>query len=270
MRNNLNEKKFIQDVAKISDKAAQLLGEFGEKSVERTLVQRTTKQRRGNYESNNSVSENIQSSRNNSAVVEFMMLLSVGSISLAFLVMFFAKELINQPSSSSKVLISDLLQSHKKQMNSDQKRFYRQTLIEANDAVLIKEHKEAIENLKTLKNGQYKTLVDVDKGLINDKIIQASKKIGYLDQPGNDEYWEGQLYGYQWYDEHPDKNFKVFFTFSRSCSNPVVVFGYRPKNSNRNQPPVKTIRLIPRSYVSTMLVPYFGENSLWIDRFQCN
>ena len=148
-----------------------------------------------------------------------------------------------------------------------QRAFYDDTLKEATQAVLIREHKDVIKNLLKLNSGEYRGLTDVDRGLVNNRIIQAKKKIKYLDQAGEDEYWESTYYGMQWYDEHAGNNFKVFFAFSKTCKNPLITFRYVAPDSDTV---VKTINVIPRKNIETLYVPYYHGNSLGIEEFRCN
>ena len=154
-------------------------------------------------------------------------------------------------------------------MDASQRRFYKKTLAKANNAVLKREHEAAISDLRTLMSGNYKELTDIDNGLVNDKIILAKKAIAYLEQPGDAKYWEGANYGFQWFDTHTNNQFRVFFAHSRKCSNPLVTFGYRPSSENKSGQPTKTISIKPKSYKSTILVPYYREYALWVEDFKC-
>lgn len=154
-------------------------------------------------------------------------------------------------------------------MNADERDFYMKTLKNADDAVLKAEHESAIYGLNTLKNGKYLEYRDADQGLINNKIIQAQKKIKFLDQPGKFKYWETSEYGAQWFDDNPDNQFKVFIAHSRKCNNPSIVFGFL----NRENGPVlkrHTVRL--KSTLSTVLVPMQLDGRQWIkvDEFKCD
>ena len=62
-------------------------------------------------------------------------------------------------------------------MNASERDFYQKNLKNASNAVLKAEHKSAIYALKTLKRGKYLEYSDVDQGLVNNKIIQAQKKL---------------------------------------------------------------------------------------------
>ena len=111
-------------------------------------------------------------------------------------------------------------------MNTSERDFYyEKTLRNASDAVLKAEHKSAIYALKTLKKGKYLEYSDVDKGLVNNKIIQAQKKIkhSWINQ-GNSEYWETSEYGAQWFDNSPDNQFKVFIAHSREMQESINSF----------------------------------------------
>ncbi len=152
-------------------------------------------------------------------------------------------------------------------MNYNQKNFYKETLAIANQAILKREHESAIASLEDLKRGQYKDLSDIDRGLVNNKIIQAKKKIKFLDQPGQTEYWESKKYGYQWFDQQGDSFFKVFFAYSKKCKNPLITFRYYVRDTSKI---VRTVKVKPRANVSTITVPYYGSNSLGVDDFRCN
>ncbi len=154
-------------------------------------------------------------------------------------------------------------------MNASERDYYETTLKNASDAVLKAEHESAIYALKTLKRGKYREYSDVDQGLVNNKIIQAQKKIKFLDQPGKLEYWETPEYGAQWFDNSPDNQFKAFIAHSKKCKNPSIVFGFLNKE---NGPVLKrhTVRL--KSTLSTVLVPMQLDGQQWIqvDKFNCN
>lgn len=154
-------------------------------------------------------------------------------------------------------------------MNANEKDFYMKTLKNAGDAVLKAEHESAIYGLNTLKNGKYREYRDVDQGLVNNKIIQAQKKIKFLDQPGKFKYWETSEYGTQWFDNSPDNQFKVFVAHSKKCNNPSIIFGFRNK---QNGPILKRYTVRLNSSISTVLVPMQLDGRQWIavDEFKCN
>lgn len=154
-------------------------------------------------------------------------------------------------------------------MNANERAYYKRTLSNASDAVLKAEHEQAIYALKTLKKGKYRDYNDVDQGLVNNKIIQAQKKIKFLDQPGKYKYWENSEYGAQWFDNNPDGQFKIFIAHSRKCKNPSIVFGFLNKE-NGSVLKRYTVRL--KSTLSTVLVPMQLDGRQWIqvDKFNCN
>ena len=154
-------------------------------------------------------------------------------------------------------------------MNASDRDYYTKTLKNASDAVLKAEHESAIYALKTLKKGKYRYYSDVDQGLVNNKIIQAQKKIKFLDQPGKLKYWETSEYGAQWFDNNPDGQFKVFIAHSRKCKNPSIVFGF---GNRKDGPVMKRYTARPKSTLSTMFVPHQFDGYQWItvDKFNCN
>lgn len=268
MTEDQNNKKIIKDVKSTSDEAARLLAGLEESCIEQPSVQKShqeTQKPRNPYQATN---RNIDPT--------FTSAILVPIIASGILVFFFAlaigtqKTSVNEESSSSANETNrESIEKQKKTMTPYQRRFYEQTLAKAKDAVLKREHEAAISDLRTLMSGNYKELTDIDNGLVNDKIIQAKKAIAYLEQPGDAKYWEGANYGFQWFDTHTNNQFRVFFAHSRKCSNPLVTFGYRPSSENKSGQPTKTISIKPKSYKSTILVPYYGEYALWVEDFKC-
>ena len=269
MTEDQNNKKIIKDVKSTSDEAARLLAGLEESCIEQPSVQKShqeTQKPRNPYQATN---RNIDPT--------FTSAILVPIIASGILVFFFAlaigtqKTSVNEESSSSANETNrESIEKQKKTMTPYQRRFYEQTLAKAKDAVLKREHESAIAGLENLKRGNYKDLANIDRALVNNKIIQAKKAIAYLEQPGDDKYWEGANYGYQWFDTHTNNQFRVFFAHSRKCSNPLVTFGYVPRNSQRGTKASKIISIKPKSSISNILVPYYGSNSLRLEEFQCN
>lgn len=123
-----------------------------------------------------------------------------------------------------------------------------------------REHESAIASLEKLKSPEYRQYLDVDQGLVNNKIIQANKKIAYLDQPGKHSYWEEDRYGFQWFDK-ADGQFKIFFAHSKKCRKPTVVFGLKSEENGQIQ---KRHTLKPSSELSTLYVPFLLDGEQWI------
>lgn len=280
MTKDQNSKKLIQDVQNTGDEAARLLNdleaESNEKATSQFEIDAYRKKNVNNLASTHSGHRSFQSSRVSKEQEPHSGNPAVPIGVLAFLVFIVVVASVSQPSaevestssgSNSYDSSNGLFEKKKNTMTTTQRSFYNDTLAKANQAVLVSEHKAAIKGLETLKRGQYKNFVGVNLGLVNNKIIQAKKQIKFLDQPGDDRYWETSTYGLQWFDDHADNHFKVFFAYSRKCKNPLVTFRYSPRNSKTV---VKTYTKKPTSHVSTIYVPYYGENSLGIQDFRCN
>ena len=274
MTKDKNNKKLIQDVQDTGDEAARLLADLEAESNGKVTSQfeldAYRKKKANNSPSTHSGHRSFQSSRiikeqephsGNPAV-------AIGV--LAFFVFIAVVASVSQPSaevtSTSSNLNSydssnSLVKKEKATMTANQRFFYNDTLAKANQAVLQSEHKAAIKGLETLKSAQYKDLKDVDLGLVNNTIIQANKKIKFLDQPGNSKYWEGDQYGYQWFDNHKDNSFHVFFSYSQKCRNPIVTFGFMSKE-NGDVRARYTIR--PKTNLSTLYIPMQLRGTQWI------
>ncbi len=154
-------------------------------------------------------------------------------------------------------------------MNTNELAYYQKTLREARQAILKREHEAAIKKLEILKESGYRKYRDADLGLVNNLIIQARKKIKYLDQPGKFKYTETSGYGYQWFDEMPSNRFKVFFAHSRNCKKPIVIFGFMRRSKGEV---IQEYKARPSSYLSTILIPMQLEGQQWInvENVQCN
>lgn len=145
---------------------------------------------------------------------------------------------------------------------------YQRALKTSSDAVLISEHKNAIKEIKeVLSLGLNPTTMN--RGLLNNRIIEARKAIKYLDQKGKLKYQELNDYGYQWYDDHANNAYKVFFAYSRKCKNPMITFKYL---QGENGPIIRRTRRVPVALTSTILVPYHENDNVWlgIETFSCN
>ena len=146
---------------------------------------------------------------------------------------------------------------------------YQDAMQLAKDAVLIAEHRQAIERLNAVKVKGINPST-MDDGLLNNKIIQAKKAIKYLDAEGKSKYTEKTEYGYQWYNIHDENAFKVFFAHSRKCKNPMITFEYSDAKDGRT---IKQKYIRPKATISTIQVPYLqrqGRQWLGIGNFRCN
>jgi len=147
---------------------------------------------------------------------------------------------------------------------------YSQAMQMARNAVLISEHKQAIQELEEIKRKGVNPAT-MNNGLLNNKIIQARNKIKFLDQKGESSYNEYGSYGFQWYDEHDSNAYKVFFAYSNKCKRPLITFKYL---RGQGGPLIKRRYVTPRSTTSTLRVPYLpnegGNIWLYVDEFRCN
>lgn len=148
---------------------------------------------------------------------------------------------------------------------------YNQAMEMAKNAVLVSEHKQAIQELEEIKRKGVNPDT-MDNSLLNNKIIQANKAILYLDQKGRKKYWENSQFGYQWFDKHDSDAYKVFFAYSNKCKKPLITFYY---TRGEDGPIIKRRNVTPRSTTSTLRVPYLsnevpGPIYLGIDKFRCN
>ena len=147
---------------------------------------------------------------------------------------------------------------------------YSQAMEMAKNAVLVSEHKQAIQELEEIKRKGVNPAT-MNNGLLNNKIIQARNKIKFLDQKGESSYKEYGDYGYQWYDEHDSPAYKVFFAYSNKCKRPLITFKYL---RGQGGPLIKRHYVTPRSNTSTLRVPYLTNEGddiwLYVDKFRCN
>ena len=145
---------------------------------------------------------------------------------------------------------------------------YQKALKTSSDAVLVSEHKNAIKEIKEVLNLGLDSST-MNRGLLNNRIIQAQKAIKYIDQEGESKYREMNDYGYQWYDEHTENAYKVFFAYSRRCKRPMITFKYL---QGENGPIIRKKRKVPIGLTSTILVPYHENDNVWlgVDSFRCN
>ena len=266
MTDDLDNKKVIKDVQATSDEAARLLASLESESKHEDSTLLRQKSVNKTKFASPATSIDAQPTADASGCIGAGILLLGLFIIIAFAN--YSQQTIGQSISTDKPSNGTI--KPKGKMSTYQQGIYDKAFTSANNAVLKKEHKSAILSLERLKRSEYKNLDGVNLGLINNKIIQAKKKIKFLDQPGDDKYWEGADYGYQWFDEGANNQFRVFFAYSKKCANPLVTFAYRPANSSRSRNPVKTTNIRPKSYTSTILVPTYRGNSLWIDDFRCN
>ena len=272
MTDSLENKKAIKDIQATSDEAALLLASLESKS----------KKEDSNYSAQEKAQKYTKFARANSINVEptlnldrftNQLIVFIGILISPALLFYFVSSLSVLPGDKSGNDVESnatTIKIEENSMNTYQKRIYNKAFTAANNAILKKEHESAILALERLKRSEYKKLEDVNQALINNKIFQAKKKIKFLDQPGDAKYWEGADYGYQWFDKGPNNKFRVFFAYSKKCANPLVTFAYRPPNSSRSSNPVMRTTIRPKTYVSTILVPTYRGNSLWVDYFRCN
>jgi len=145
---------------------------------------------------------------------------------------------------------------------------YNTALNTANQAILISEHEDAIQKLKEVLKMRLdqKTM---NRGLLNNKVIQAQKAIKFLDQEGESKYFEQQDYGFQWYDDHAKNAYKVFFAYSKKCKKPMITFRYQ---QGKDGPVIRKTRKVPIAFTSTILIPYHENADVWlgVDSFRCN
>ena len=166
------------------------------------------------------------------------------------------------------ILAGQIVESSRR-ITDTQKDFYFTTLNKADQAILKREHEIAIKGLSLLKASPYSKFKEVNQRLVQNKIDAANKKIKFLDQPGKMKYWEDANYGYQWFDKHGDEGFRIFFAFSRRCKIPLITFRF---SRNDNGPVLKRYRFTPKTYTSTILIPYMleGHQYIGIESFKCN
>ena len=266
MTDNLENKKAIKDVQATSDEAERLLAslESEQKDEDSTLL----RQKSFNKPKSASPATSIDAKTTDDPSGCIGVGILLFGIFLLVALANYSQQTISQSDDTDK-LPPTVIKPKIEKMNASQKRFYEKTIAKANNAVLKREHESAIMSLETLKSGKYKALVDVDKGLINNKIIQARKQIKFLDQPGDTKYWETSNYGAQWFDENPPNQFKLFFAYSRKCKSPVITFGFMRTS---NGPILDTHTIRPSKYLSTLYVPLKlnGRQTVTLDKFKCN
>ena len=257
-------KNVIQDVRNTGDEAARLLAELENSSAEST---NSLKPRHSRSEFHRKV-EFYEHTRSTSTPKTY----PAPALVIGFLLILAAFTGIVQSinsSNSNNASTSTPVEEKKKVMDSDQKHFYNKTLRQANDAVLIREHKAAIINLEKLLRGKYKELSDIDDSLVRDKIIEAGSKIKFLDQAGEHKYWETDDYGAQWFDKDSSSQFKIFLAYSKTCKSPVATFGFMDESEGviRDRHIVR-----PTSNLSTIYIPLKLSGMQWItlEKFQCN
>ena len=268
MTKDKNNKKLIQDVQATGDEAARMLADL-ESHTESSHI---------NYRPNTTSDTTSRSPQRQTDSPTFsgaQIALPVTILGLFVLIITFiaVADQTQQPSSNSSESTSsvgnDPVQKQKSIMTSYQRNFYNNTLANANQAILKSEHKAAIVDLQALKSDQYRNLMGVNSGLVNNKIINAKKQIKFLDQPGDSKYWESSNYGAQWFDKNPDNQFKMFFAYSKKCKSPVITFGFM-KTSNGPIVARHTIR--PTKNLSTLYIPMKlqGQQTLTLEKFSCN
>ena len=272
MTKDINNKKLIQDVQDTGDEAARMLADLESDTESNHINYRPNSPSKDLHLSSNKIIK-----KDTSSGIEFVAPIAFFGLVVLFVTIGAVNESSNDSASiassprddsSSTRASGALTEGINRTMNTIQKKYYRDTLIRANTSVLKEEHRDAIERLEILLQRQdYKNLIDIDRGLVNNKIIQAKKKIRFLDQPGRVKYSEYASHGYQWFDQQGDNYFKTFFAYSRECNNPQITFHYIQPNSDKT---VKSIKVKPKANISTVTVPYYGGNSLRIYDFRCN
>ena len=149
-----------------------------------------------------------------------------------------------------------------------QKNFYYKTLAKADQAVLKREHENAIRDLNMLKVAPYIRFKEVNQRLVRDKITAANKKINFLDQPGKWSYEENFNYGYQWFDKQDGGDFRVFFAYSRRCTQPLITFGFSRENGGTI---FEEFKVKPKSNISNIRGPWpSGHSYIRLLDFICN
>lgn len=260
-----NNKKIVQDIKHTGDEAARLLKELEKSSTAQSGTQKSENVR-SILEDPNKVNR-LDSNANSNTLVGPAIVVSGLIIFLAVAANLSSTN--NSSNTSTSESNSPVAINKDQVMSSTQRSFYKQTLKNAREAVLIREHKSAIRNLEKLKRGEYLNLSDVDRGLVNNTIIQAKKKIKYLDQPGKHSYWEGENYGIQWFDKDTDNHIRVFFAYSKKCTNPIVTFRVSKESGSSNY---KSYEVKPKTNISTLHVPFLFDGNQYINvlNFDCN
>lgn len=145
---------------------------------------------------------------------------------------------------------------------------YDQAIDKAEQAILVREHNDAIRSLQSIKN-KYNDFSNVDLGKINRLIDNSTKQIKFIDQPGEMKYYETKYYGYQWFDKSSRDSAKLFFAYSRKCKRPWVSIGHR---ATRGGPVLATTDIYPSSYTSTLTIKFKlqGTEYLSAPRAECS
>lgn len=145
---------------------------------------------------------------------------------------------------------------------------YKKALKTSSNAVLVSEHRNAIKEIKEVLDLGLNSST-MNRGLLNNRIIQARKAIKYIDQKGEDKYDEYSDYGMQWYDEGERGSHKLFFTYSKMCKQPLISFEYK---RGKGGPVIGRTTRVPTSNISTILIPYGTQPDTWlyVTDFRCN
>ena len=154
------------------------------------------------------------------------------------------------------------------------------TTAKADDAVLICENKQSIDEMQSLRN-TIKSESPYEISLlqeIDNKIAKAQYRIRFLQQDGKWKYTENDcLYGSQWYTQNADSGApRMFFAISRKCQQPVGVFDYWRNDADysSNKPAVTSreaeIRL-QADRTATLVVPNPGISgyTVSLNRIKC-
>jgi len=261
MNNKDNEWKNNQDVQATSDEAARLLQELerGTRSPKQQPIPPSTP------------NDSVSPLGGCLTLVGLMGLISLiglaGQIEQSSTRQTADSSSVGQSKNESKNI--DKTPRQKVTISGAQKNFYYKTLAKADQAVLKREHENAIRDLNMLKVAPYIRFKEVNQRLVRDKITAANKKIKFLDQPGKYKYWESTDYGYQWFDKNNDTGFRVFFAYSRRCKKPLITFQF---SKTDNGPVLERYKVTPRKNTSTIEIPYKldGYQYLGIEGFKCN
>ena len=165
---DLNNQKILKEVQATSDEASRLLADLdsnSNKKSDNTKRNSSQKTNGGPHQSYKYKPNKIEEK----PTADASGCIGAGIMCLIFLLValaIYSQQTISQSNGTDKSPPS-VIKPNKERMTASQKRFYDQTIIKANNAVLKREHESAIMSLETLKGGKYKTLADVDNGLIN-------------------------------------------------------------------------------------------------------
>ena len=265
---DLNNQKILKEVQATSDEASRLLADLDSSSNKKS----DNTKRNASQKTNGGPHQPYKYKPNLEEKYDPLGCNIAGIILISIIIFVPLINSLNKSTSTPKLSVpksSATALTTKRQMNNTERSFYSKALRQAEDAVLIREHRSAISGLETLKRGKYKDLIGIDHGIVNNKIIQANKKIKFLDQPGDHKYWERSDYGVQWFDKGTGSHFRVFFAYSRKCKNPLVTFRISKESGSSNY---KTYKVRPRENTSTLLVPFLFEGYQHINvlDFVCN